>query len=125
MFLYNSQGSIVETFAEMMIDPACKTDDCYDNACADKGMFYTGKNNVYQGSNTAYCADMKMLPYHTIGSGNDLMTVKKTPYECKKMCALNPDCAAVTWKTEEECFLKTKAVRYKYDPAYTTVVKFT
>lgn len=125
MFLYNTQGELIETFAEVILDSDCRDESCYELKCSDKGMFYTGTNNIYKGSNTAYCADLKLLPYHMVGSGNDLMTVKKTPFECKKLCAINPDCKAITWKDDKECFLKTKASRYKYDPQYTTAVKFT
>lgn len=125
MFLYNTQGALVETFAEMVIDKDCTNEPCFEMRCSDKGMFYTGRTNMFQGSKTLYCAEMKQLPYHTLGSGNDLMMIKKTPYECKKLCAINPDCKAVTWKNENECLLKTRASTFKYDPEYNTAVKFT
>lgn len=125
MFLYNTQGELIETFAEMLVDKECVDEPCFEMRCSEKGMFYTGRRNTYQGSNTVYCAEMKMLPYHTVGSGNDLMLVKKSPYECRKLCGIHPDCKAVTWKVDDQCLLKTKADRLKYDPEYTTAVKFT
>lgn len=112
MYIYNTQG-IIEHFTELK----CKPSDDFDFKCTSIGEYYTGHYSYPMAS----CVKMESIPYHTLGSGNDIMRTQAPLEKCKKICTTMNDCQAIAWNNED-CILKSKP-NLKYHPDYIAFVK--